>query len=313
MKKSIFIVIAILIFLLAGFFVYSVYISQSNARGALQITSEPESTVYLNDKEIGRTPLCICGEDSVSEEFTNADLGGLFETSAGENLLPTGEYTLRMVPIESEYTEFQEKIIIGKSVLTVVDRTFGKGAGSEGSVIMLEKIQNSEIELSVISLPDNASVQLDSQPVGQTPLVFNDVTESDHKLTLTKSGYREKGVRIKAVKGYRLVAQIYLGVDQASLTGRGSLQDTTASESADDKNDSKEQNTLAVETVRILETGTGFLRVRNKPSLAGAEVGRVSPNESYPFLGEDGSWYQIEFEDGETGWISSEFAVKSDE
>lgn len=311
MKKIVFIILTLLLIVVLGFIGYSVFLSNAHARGALQITSDPESRVYLNDKEIGRTPLCICGEESVSEEFGKANLGGLFETTTDDNLLPTGEYTIRIVPVESGYTEFQEKISIGKSVLTVVDRTFGKGAGSDGSVITLEKIDNNALELSVLSIPDGASVLLDNEPVGQTPLTLDDITESDHELSLSKNGYKEKGVRIKAVKGYKLVARIYLGVDQASLTGRGAPENSATS-SAETKDDEKE-NTLAVQTVTILDTGTGFLRVRDEGSRAGAEVGRVTPGESYPLLSEEGDWFQIEFDDGKTGWISSEFAEKTEE
>lgn len=297
--------------LVLGFVGYSIFVSQTNAKGALQITSEPVSTVYLDGKEIGKTPLCICGEDTVTEEFQAANLSGLFETT-NDNLLPTGEYTIRLVPVEKGFSEFQDTITIGKSVLTVVDRTFGKGAASDGSVIMLEKIGSGQMELSVVSIPDGANVFLDGKSVGQAPIVLTDITESDHELELLKSGYVDKGVRIKTVMGYRLIARIYLGVDEASITGREKT-DIEETNEDDTSSDLESENALGISTVLILQTGTGFLRVRDAASLAGAEIGRVSPGESYPLLSEQTSWFQIEFEDGQTGWISSEFAEKNDE
>jgi len=61
--------------------------------------------------------------------------------------------------------------------------------------------------------------------------------------------------------------------------------------------------------VLILETGTGFLRVRSGPGKNYSEVGRVAPGEQYEYLGEGSGWFKIKFKGGE-GWVSGEFAKK---
>lgn len=60
------------------------------------------------------------------------------------------------------------------------------------------------------------------------------------------------------------------------------------------------------ETVTIDETPTGWLRVREYPK--GPEITKIYPGDTYPLLAEDDGWYQIEFGDGTSGWISGEYA-----
>lgn len=303
MKKIVFIVLSFLIIAVIVYVSYRVFFLSKNAKGALQVTSVPESTVYLNDNEIGVTPLCICGADVELPQSVSLKLTEYFGVTGGENLLPVGEYTIRLVPKDTSFPEFQEKISIGQSVLAVVDRTFGQGAESEGSVITLEKTNSSSPEILVLSVPNEASVYLDSEAIGSSPVSKSDVTESDHELRLSKNGYIEKAVRIKAANGYKLIAKIYMGVDTQAVTG----QATSEAESLNNES-SEEIGELEVSQVVILPTGTGFLRVREGPSLGTEEVGRVTPDEVYPLISEETDWYQIEFEEGSFGFISKEYA-----
>ena len=66
------------------------------------------------------------------------------------------------------------------------------------------------------------------------------------------------------------------------------------------------------EEVEILSTPTGFLRVRSEPSTAGEEVAQVEPGDRFPYLDkdEDTGWFKIEYEDGEEGWVSNQYAKK---
>jgi SH3-like domain-containing protein len=59
-------------------------------------------------------------------------------------------------------------------------------------------------------------------------------------------------------------------------------------------------------TVVIDETPTGWLRVREVPN--GAEIAKVYPGDVYPMIKESAGWYQIEFGDGSSGWISGTYA-----
>lgn len=277
---------------------------EDSGKGALQVTSSPDSTVYLNDQKIGVTPLCVCGSDIDEKIKGISSFGTLFGQDVSDNLLPIGEYVIKLVPNDPKLSEFQEKIVIGKNVLTVVDRKFGEGAKGEGSVISLEKLPNDkDTELLVLTIPDNASVILDGERIGASPIHQTDITASNHELLLRKNGYTDKAVRIKTAEGYKLVAKIYLGVNEQAL---GSPEGV-ASSSAQKKNDP------VVTKIRILTTGTGFLRVREGPSISDEEVGRVTPGESYTLISEEDEWYEVEFEDNKTGWVSSRYAEKVEE
>ena len=280
MKKLLFIIVpiflAILIFAVIFFFV-----NKNSGTGALQVTSAPISKVYVDGKLIGQTPLCKC---------------------QANDMLPSGSHTLRLVPTQGDADAFEEKITLTPSVLTVVDRTFGPGASSQGSIISLSQLPDKKAtQLLIVSFPDKSQVFLDSNSQGQTPLLLQNVTASDHDIKVIKDGYKDKTIRIRTVQGYKLEALVYLGVNLTTATA-SALPSATPSASPSPK--------VSV-SVTILETPTGFLRVRNAPSLGGAEIGQVKPGEKYQLLNEQTGWYQIKLTTGATGWISSQYAQKS--
>jgi len=59
--------------------------------------------------------------------------------------------------------------------------------------------------------------------------------------------------------------------------------------------------------VRILQTPTGYLNVRNTSSVSGTRIGRVQPVEVYEYVDKENDWYQIIFGDDEKGWVSGEY------
>ncbi|MBP9719566.1 MAG: PEGA domain-containing protein, partial [Candidatus Levybacteria bacterium] len=240
------------------------------------------SKVYINGKLIGQTPLCKC---------------------EGQDMLAVGEYNIKVDPENPLFTPFEEKITISKSILTVVDRTFGKGVTSEGSIISLTPIEDQKaVQLLLISFPENAQIAVDSSSSGVTPLLLKDITESDHEVTIKKDGYREKTIRIKTIAGYKLTVVAYLGVSvgEAFVSPTPSVTDVAATPSA----------AISVSNVVILETPTGFLRVRDASSSAGAEMGRVNPGETFAIIEENQEWYKITLEDGKSGWVSKQYAQK---
>jgi hypothetical protein len=58
----------------------------------------------------------------------------------------------------------------------------------------------------------------------------------------------------------------------------------------------------------ILDTGTGWLRVRGTPSLNGAEVARVDVGQRYTVLEQNAEWVKIQVSEGLSGWVSSTYA-----
>lgn len=268
------VLLAIIVFAIFSFF----FLKQNNGKGALQVTSLPASTVYLNGKPLGKTPL---------------------SKSDATDMLPVGDYTLKLVPLDSSLPTYEDRITINPSVLTVVDRTFGDVGKSSGSVITLSKIGQSNLaQLFITSFPYGADISVDNNSVGATPQLVSSITDSDHDIVVSKDGYKSKTIRIHGVLGYKLNALIYLATDVTSASSSASAQSQPlASPSAS-----------LEPTVTILSTPTGFLRVRDEASLGGNEIAQVHPGETYPLVNQTSGWFQIKLSDGKLGWVSSSYA-----
>ncbi|MDP3988814.1 MAG: SH3 domain-containing protein [bacterium] len=65
---------------------------------------------------------------------------------------------------------------------------------------------------------------------------------------------------------------------------------------------------LSGPTVEILDTSTGFLRVRRGPSTSYDEIAQVQPGATYRLLETRGQWYNIQLDETATGWIFAEYA-----
>lgn len=284
MKKVVLVFFISFILALGLFLGIQYYLTIRSEKGALQVTSSPASKIYLNDEYLGQTPLCKC---------------------QAEDMVTPGDYTIRLVPTDSSLQEFQEKVTISQGVLTVVDRKFGTNGQSEGSIISLSPLDDKTKEqLLVVSFPQGATVLLDDQAIGTTPLVYNNPTESDHDLKLSKDGYNEKEIRIRTPLGYKLSVAAYLSTNTASLP--------LSTQASPNSNPTPGANATPtpVNHVTILNTPTGFLRVRKTPSIDAAEVGQVTPGKAYELVDEQNDWFEIKLADGTTGWISSQYATK---
>ncbi|MDO8659736.1 MAG: PEGA domain-containing protein [Candidatus Parcubacteria bacterium] len=275
--KRVLLFIAPLLIATIIFFGLLFFLDRKTGKGALQITSMPKSKVYLDNKLLGSTPLCAC------------DLA---------QMLPVGDYSIKLIPITGEFQPFEEKITINKATLTVVDRTFSDIGNSDGSIISLSPLsEKKDVEILVISLPEKANVFLDNNPVGITPLLLKQVSESDHDLRLTLDGYKDKSLKIKTAAGFKLTSLIFMGVNS-------NLSITPVASSA------AAPVAIITPKILILNTPTGFLRVRESNSIYSLEIAQVKPGEEYELVSEKEGWFEIKLDSDRVGWISSSYAVK---
>ena len=68
---------------------------------------------------------------------------------------------------------------------------------------------------------------------------------------------------------------------------------------------------LASKTAKILDTPTGWLRVRSEASLNGTELTQVTSGSSYNVLEETTGWVKIKVSETITGWVSSAYVTIS--
>ncbi len=286
-----------------------------SSKGALQVTANPKSKVYLNRQFLGETPLCKCKYPDT---------------------LSTGDYTLMIVPEKGTFEPFEAKITIEKSTLTVVDRTFGDPTTSDGSVISLKPLQNdSAVEIFTSSFPDKANVLLDNSVAGQTPLLLKNITAADHELTIEKNGYKAKTLHVHTVAGYRLTTIAFLAVDTGSLgTTENASPSATATPSASltpthspsaspkvtpshtptpkpsPKATLTSSPTPAPGSILILDTGTGYLNVHSDSSVYSSIIAKVHPGETYTPLDEKNGLFEIQVSSNVVGWVSEQYAKR---
>lgn len=252
------------------------------AQAGLQIETNPVSTVYINNEQVGTTPY--------------------------ESVRPPGDITLRLVPAPTDknLAPWSTKLNLTEGIKTIVKRDFGETeSASAGEVLSFEKLSGGRTSLAVVSSPDSAQITLDGQMRGYTPLPVDPVGVGDHKLVVSQAGYQDREIQARAESGYKLtvIAMLAQKPQEALESGEASESGQVAGESTSD---------LTQSMVQILDTPTGFLRVREKPTSASTESAQVKPGNKYPFIEQNdkGDWYKIEYTKGKQGWISAQYAKK---
>lgn len=278
MKRFVVGTIAVLIILIGLFFIYKFLIlTRSQEKGALQVTSNIKAQILLNGQYLGEAPLCKCNASDV---------------------LPVGEYDLKIVPQDKSVNEFNAKIKILPNVLTAVDRTFLPGAFASAYIIYLEEQNTDAAELFVSSLPDGSMVSIDSNPSGVTPLTEKTLPPSEHEIEIQKQGFAKKTIRVRTVPGYTLIVNALLGVESGEEEILAQTEETEITPTP----------TQGLEkTAEILSTPTGFLRVREDAGTSFEEVAQVKPGETYTVIEEKNGWVKIQVNTTLVGWVSSQF------
>lgn len=245
------------------------------AAAGLQVKSQPQGTVFLDEKNVGQTP---------------------FEE---KNLKP-GEFSLKLVPqnLTGSLSPWETRIKLTGSTQAIVNWEFGEStSSSSGEIMTLEKISDKgSATLTIISSPDSSLVKINDEPRGFTPLTLDKQEAGDRRVTLSASGFKERNIEIKLLSGFRLILNVKLAEETTAEKEKISPTPTAVK--------------LERPYVTIKETPTGWLRVRIEPSTAATEAAKINPGESYPLLDEKSGWYQIRYAAEKEGWISGQYAEK---
>lgn len=213
----------------------------------------------------------------------NIELG---KTPVQKEDLKQGDH---LVQVKVDTGSWQGYVKLNPGTLTVVNRDLSQTAtGSSGEVITLEKGRG----LSVISNPSEADVEIDGVSKGKTPLLVQDLSAGEHQFIISKGNFMSRSIRSVETNGYRLNMNIDLAVAELDITQVPTtpIQSTTM--------------------VQVLDTPTGFLRVRADANASSAEIGRVAPGDKLPLLGEFPNWKKVKLLDGQEGYISAQYAQK---
>ncbi len=309
MKRKILFIAGIVGIVLGGFFLVRYFLNSGPKFGELRVDSQTPTTIFLDNKNIGKTPY--------------------------KDKIASGDYSLKLVAdsTTTQLASWQGKITVGKNLLTFVNANLGdRDLTTAIDIVWLEKITSKQSELSVTTGPDGATILVDDVSRGVTPLSVNDLTAGDHSISITNIGFLTRSIKIKTTAGYRVIANLKLALsgsgdvatlsDTSIATSSASLESTTPSEKATPSGKLSPTPSVRVTGtpstkkdpekpfVIIKDTPTGFLRVRIEPSTSATESGRVNPGEKYHVTDTKSGWYEISFEEKKSGWISGQYAEK---
>lgn len=239
-------------------------------RSGLEIVSNPIAKVYINDKEMGRSPY-------------------------KSNDLKPGIVKVKILNDDGKIWE--REIRLEENVSTVVSWNFEGESGSGGYLLAMERAGEGGA-LLINTQPENANVSVAGENKGYTPLRAENIGEGDKNISIAYPGYKNLNLIVKMVKGYQLIIDAKLVAEKiAEVTPVATIQNSV---------------TPSGPRIRIKETGTGWLRVREGANNSSAEIGRVIPGETYEYMSSDADWYLIKFKDKE-GWVSAKYVERISE
>ncbi|MGI5828155.1 MAG: PEGA domain-containing protein [Patescibacteria group bacterium] len=278
----------------------------SKKKAALNVTASPKASVFLDGEHIGSTPY-----------FSDT--------------LKPGEYTVRLVPESSSGMPWEARVKLTAGILTVVSRDLGDTLNkSSGHVLSLEPaLSQDEISLLVVTVPEGCIVSVDGEPRGFAPKAIDNVSEGDHTLSVSSPGYIEKSLKAQLIKGYKLTASIQLAKANETLPSQ-QTEIQKEDEKPEEETQEEESDTQALDAnleenssesegprvgadlkppyVTVLDTPTGWLNVREKPSTASEILIKANPGDAFAYLEmNDAGWYKIKLDEKQEGWVSSKY------
>jgi hypothetical protein len=202
-----------------------------------------------------------------------------FEDSNLENR----EYAVMVSTPEATWSG---KVKLDGGTLTVINRDLASdNTASAGEILTLEKGKGA----TVISNPPS-SVEVDGKVYGQTPILVN-IGSGEHTFVLSKDGFLKRSIKALVPEGFNLTLNVDLSLAEADARGFSPKIQTTP-------------------ILIVRPTPTGFLRVRDKPSVGGLEVALVKPGDELTLIEELPSWDKIRTTDGKVGYVSSVYVTK---
>lgn len=239
------------------------------------------SEIVLNIKP--KSGISVLSLPTEAKVFLNGSQVG--QTPYENKNLEPKEY---LVKIEKEGLSWEGKVKLEPDTMTVINRELASdGAFGAGEILSLEKGKG----LTLVSSPAAAEVEVDGKSYGRTP-VFVDIVPEEHTISLSHADYLKRNIRAKVPDNFNLKISADLALSEADLTTIATPPIKTTPE------------------LKVLNTPTGFLRVRDKPSTASKEISQVKPGDTLILLEELQGWDRVRLSDGKEGYVSSAYVEK---
>lgn len=208
----------------------------------------------------------------------------LGKTPYGADDLEAKEVSIKL---SSSSGSWEGSVVLAPQTMTFVNRELTlEPLSSAGEILSLDKGSG----VTVISSPSGAEVSTDGESLGKTPGTFK-AAEGEHTFVISHNGFINRSIKATVPKDYNLKLVVDLAASEEIVEPSQPLVST-------------------VSKVTVLETPTGFLRVRDKASTAGEEINRVSPGDKLEFIEVSGSWTKIKLDNGSEGFVSSQYVTQ---
>ncbi len=189
MKKFLvwFLILLSLIALLLRFSNQLAEIFLGKQTSGISILSDPsEATVFLDGKEVGKTPF----------DSKNLDVK---------------EYTVRL---EKDKVSWQGKVKLNAGTVVAIKRdTATDSASSAGEILSLNRGKG----MTIISNPSTAEVEVDGKPYGKTPVIV-DISSGGHTILVSHTNYLNRSIKVDLPANFNLTVSVDLALSEADLT-----------------------------------------------------------------------------------------------
>jgi hypothetical protein len=296
---------------------------ESKVKSGLQVvTNDTKASLFLNEQYLDKTPYI------------------------DKNIKP-GTYTLKIDPEDKSLAPLETSLTLNKGTLTVVTWNPGKTPETSGGVTyeLQPHSDPKTAEVEFHTVPDTAIITFDNQEQTFSPLTISKVEPGNHEFEIKLPSYQTQKHTMNAVAGKKLVITIKLAkqvAGTASLTADRTKSASNSSETNKSASDSSKKTSsgsadlsptslsdkiaknLAVPTAtdsvtigsRIKIQPTNYfqnekevLRIRENSDAASKEIGLVLAGNEYRYLkNHTNGFYQIQFGQKQTGWVSDKFA-----
>lgn len=199
--------------------------------------------------------------------------------------LEVGDHVVRL---EKEQASWQGRVKLTSGTVTVINRDLAEDeASSAGEILNLDRGKG----LTIISSPTDADIEIDGKAYGKTPVTLN-IGAGERTILVSHANYLKRSIKANLPENFNLTVSVDLALSEADLT---TITTPVITQTP---------------IVSVKQTPTGFLRVRDKPSLNGKEIAQVKPGDMLIFLEEQGAWDRVRLSDGTEGFVSSSYVEK---
>lgn len=197
--------------------------------GIQVITNDIPSAVFLNDQHINNTPL-------------------------NEKTIQPGDYTLKIVPENSQLAPYETTVNLREGSLTVVTWKPAERPELSGGVIYeMEPLDNrSRSEVSFVTIPDGAIINFQERERTFSPVILTDVKAGHHEYELTLPSYETQRHTINVIPGYRMLIRAKLAKNSANSGAADGTSNTASGEeiSGDDELQTASDSAIASTSAR---------------------------------------------------------------